>query len=81
MTLKLISTTEVVFEGEASYVSLPGQQGRFTVLDHHATLIATLVEGNIVYRTGKSAEADEHSFDIRGGIASVDNNVVSVCIY
>lgn len=82
MTLKIISTTEVVFEGDASMVSLPGVDGRFTVLDRHATLIASLVDGDIVYRTKEDGgDKADHNFSIRGGIASIDNNVVSVCIY
>lgn len=78
MTLKIISTTEIVFEGEVQAVTLPGAMGRFTVLNHHASLISSLVAGKISYRDQAGSEA---SFDVKGGIADVDNNVVSVCIY
>lgn len=78
MTLKIISTTEIVYEGTVSSVQLPGEMGRFTVLDHHASLISSLVAGNIVYR---DTDGHEGQFAVAGGIADVDNNTVSVCIY
>lgn len=78
MTLKIISTTEVVYQGPVTSVQLPGAMGRFTVLDHHASLISSLVPGNILYRTDKG---DEESYAVQGGIVDVDNNVVSVCVY
>lgn len=86
MTLKIISTTEVLFEGEVSLVSLPGANGRFTVLHNHASLISTLTEGKIGYRTGSIATGHDigrydGQFDVKGGIADIDNNVISVCIY
>lgn len=85
MTLKIISTTEVLFDGEVSLVSLPGSMGRFTVLKNHASLISTLSEGLIGYRTGENPLHDNGSydghFDIKGGIADIDSNVISVCVY
>ena len=80
MTLKIISTTEVLFEGEVSLVTLPGTMGRFTVLKNHASLISTLVPGKIVYHS-ESADAREGSFDVKGGLADIDRNVISVCVY
>lgn len=77
MTLKIISAENVLFEGEATSVTLPGEMGRFTVLPHHASLVSTLVSGKIVYKSGN----DENSVDVEGGIADVDNDVVSVCVY
>lgn len=78
MTLEIISPHEVAFRGETDMVTLPGELGSFTVLQNHASLISVLVPGKIVYRTG---DGTEHSYDIKGGLADVDNNVISVCIY
>lgn len=77
MTLKIISATEVLFEGDVEMVTLPGEKGRFTVLNNHASLISTLVAGDIIYRHD-SETSIKH---IDGGIADVDNNLVSVCVY
>ncbi|MBD5198959.1 MAG: ATP synthase F1 subunit epsilon [Bacteroidales bacterium] len=77
MTLKIISSQEIVYEGDAKSVTLPGEKGQFTVLDHHASLISTLVKGVISFT---SAEG-KRDIEIEEGIVDVDNNIVSVCIY
>lgn len=67
-----------MFKGEADSVTLPGELGQFTVLRNHAPIISVLVEGKVSYRTSDGSEKD---LSIKGGIADVENNVVSVCIY
>lgn len=80
MTLKIISAEDVVFEGEATAVHLPGAQGAFTVLKNHASLISTLAPGEVTFTTADGAE--EHpAIQVNGGIVNVDRNVVSVCIF
>lgn len=79
MILKIISADDVVFEGEVSSVTLPGEMGAFTVLKNHAALISTLNAGKIIYLP--DGHTDNAQVDIDGGIADVDNNVVSVCLY
>lgn len=78
MKLEIISPSDILFKGEADSVTLPGVKGSFTVLKNHASLISVLKEGDIVYRSG---EEEEKSLLIKGGIADVDNNVVSICVY
>jgi len=78
MILKIISSEDVLFQGEVTMVNLPGADGSFAVLENHASLVSTLVPGNIVYNTvdGENAE-----IPVTGGLVDVDNNVVSVCLY
>ncbi|MCM1503940.1 MAG: ATP synthase F1 subunit epsilon [Muribaculum sp.] len=77
MILKVISAQDILFQGEVDSVRLPGAEGEFTVLKNHASLISTLVPGNISYaHNGQKSE-----LTVEGGIVDVDNNVVSVCIY
>ncbi|MBO5053710.1 MAG: ATP synthase F1 subunit epsilon [Muribaculaceae bacterium] len=78
MTLKIISTSKIVYEGQVNSVTLPGTQGLFTVLKNHASLISTLNAGIISYKDDNGTQGQ---FDVRGGIVDVDNNVISVCIY
>lgn len=78
MTLEIISAHEVTFKGDAESVTLPGQLGSFTVLKNHAALISVLVKGNVRYTT---PGGEEKSLAIDGGIADVNNNVISVCVY
>lgn len=77
MTLKIISAEDILFKGEVISVTLPGAMGSFTVLRNHASLISTLVAGNIRY----VEDQHEEILAINGGLVDVDNNVVSVCIY
>ncbi len=78
MTLKIISAEAILFEGNVDWVTLPGQKGSFTVLRNHASLISTLDAGIIAY--GREGHEQE-STQIKGGVADVDRNIVSVCIY
>ena len=78
MTLKIISAEQIEFEGEVTLVSLPGEMGLFEVLNNHAVLIAALTAGNVSY---VDAEGTRSSRSIRGRVADINNNVVSVCIY
>lgn len=78
MTLKIISTSQIVYEGQVTSVTLPGAKGLFTVLKNHASLTSTLVAGAISY---KADNGQQGKFDVSGGIVDVDNNVISVCIY
>ncbi len=77
MTLKIISADQIEFEGTVKSVTLPGVEGLFQVLDNHAALIAALGRGRVTYVT----EAETLTRDIRGGVADIKNNVVSVCLY
>ena len=79
MTLEILSPERTLFSGEVESVTLPGALGEFTVLRNHAALVSTLTAGNVTYRSTDDNEL--HSVEISGGIADVDNNIVSVCIY
>ncbi len=78
MTLEIISAHEITFSGEVSSVTLPGKLGSFTVLKNHAPLISVLVAGPVRYST---PDGTQHEITISGGLADVNNNVISVCIY
>lgn len=78
MTLDIVTSEDIIFEGEVSSVTLPGSKGQFTVLNHHASLVSTLEHGFVRY-TDMSGK--KHRFDIGGGVVVVDNNVVSVCVF
>lgn len=79
MTLEILTSHKMLFKGEAEMVTLPGVMGSFTVLKNHASLISVLTKGKVVYRAYQ--ESAEKSIEIQGGLADVDNNVISVCVY
>lgn len=78
MTLRIISAQEVLFEGKAKAVTLPGYAGSFTVLRNHAPLIAVLVNGSVRYIDEND---QEQHLSIKGGLADVENNEIAVCVY
>ncbi len=78
MTLKIISAQEVLYTGEVTSVTLPGTVGEFTVLRNHASLLATLTAGTVRYTEPSGSEL---TTEIGAGVADVDNNVITVCIY
>lgn len=78
MTLNIISSVEVLFTGEVTSVTLPGTEGEFTVLNNHASLLATLAGGTVRYTDAAGVES---TLTTGAGIAAVDRNVISVCIY
>lgn len=78
MILEIISAHEIKFKGEVDSVTLPGELGSFTVLKNHAALISVLSKGKVKYTT---LSGDESSFEIDGGLADVNSNKISVCIY
>ncbi|MBO7382967.1 MAG: F0F1 ATP synthase subunit epsilon [Muribaculaceae bacterium] len=77
MTLRIISSTDTLFDGEVTSVTLPGAKGSFMVLQNHASLVSTLVAGKIVYVVDDAPV----EIEVSGGLVDVDNNVVSVCIF
>jgi len=78
MKLEIISAQQVLFSGEVTSATLPGTMGEFTVLSNHASLLATLSAGIVRYTDAAGADGPA---EITGGIADVDNNVISVCVY
>lgn len=78
MTLEIISAHELVFQGEAAAVTLPGAMGSFTVLKNHAPLVSVLTAGEIAYRT---PDGEEKRVAVKGGLVDVADNTVSVCVY
>ena len=78
MTLKIISAEKIEFEGTVESVTLPGALGSFQVLKGHAALISSLVEGNMTYVL-EGGETEKRK--IAGGVADINHDVVSVCLY
>jgi len=76
MKLVLLSPAKTLFDGEVDLVTIPGSQGLFTVLPHHAPLITTIDKGIITYKIGDK----EHQLKVADGFAEIKNNIVSICV-
>jgi len=73
MKLEIITPDEKIFEGEASGVKVPGVNGSFEVLDHHAPLVSALEKGDVRIN-GQSKQ----ELEIDGGVIEVLNNHVVI---
>jgi len=75
MKLEIITPDKKLYVGEVKYVSFPGAEGSFGVLNGHAPLISTLKAGKIEITEDTN---DKKEFMINGGVAEVMNNKVIV---
>ncbi len=77
MKVEIISPSETLFKGEASSVTVPSKLGPFTLLEHHAAIVAILEPGKVslVDTTGKQME-----FAIKGGFTENHDNHLTICV-
>lgn len=76
LKLRILTPSELLFEGEVESVTLPGSAGSFTVLDMHAPIISSLESGKVVV---KSANGNS-DYSVNSGFVEVKNNTAIVCI-
>ena len=67
MFLEIITPDKKVFSGEVTSVNVPGTLGQFQILNNHAPIISTLVNGKVTIKTATGTQ----SFDVNGGIVEV----------
>lgn len=84
MKVEILRPDGVLFRSDdVVAITLPGEKGLFTVLARHASLISSLVEGNIkIEEAGQNGgqEKKEQLIPIKGGFVEVNKDVVSVCV-
>ncbi|MCQ2057172.1 MAG: F0F1 ATP synthase subunit epsilon [Bacteroidaceae bacterium] len=76
LSVRIITPSQLLFEGQAESVTLPGSVGSFTVLNGHAPIISSLCKGKVVCKNAEGIQ----EFEANGGFAEVKDNVVSICI-
>ena len=69
MKLEIITPNGMIFDGQVKQVTLPGAEGEFGVLAHHATLVSLLETGVIVY---DREDGREVAVAINSGYVKVD---------
>ena len=72
LDVTILNPKEIVFEGQAKSVILPGEQGVFEVLAFHKPLLSRLISGIML--------VDNKNFPIRRGIVKVHRNKVTVIV-
>ncbi len=76
MQLDILTPEKKIYSGEATSVTLPGTEGSFQVLNHHAPLISSLKAGVVKYKTS----AGETLVNTREGFVEVLKNTVTVLV-
>jgi len=78
MKIVIAKVDEVLFEGEAYSLTVPGADGEMTVLGHHMPLITTLKAG--IARVRLSPNAEPRTFSISGGMLEVRSDGATVIL-
>ena len=76
LTLRIVSPERIVFTGEVDSVMVPGAVGPFEILNNHAPIISTLVEGKVAY----TVKVVNTELQIVGGFVEVKKNNVDLCV-
>lgn len=66
-----------LFDGEAVLVTLPGEEGQFTVMANHEAFVTPLGPG---VATVETADGAKQTFPIEKGIAEVSSNQATVLL-
>jgi F-type H+-transporting ATPase subunit epsilon len=75
MQIEIITPDSTLFQGEATYVFLPGSDGSLGVMNNHAPLISSLKKGTLRVQV---TNGKEMKFEVNGGTVEVLNNKVVV---
>jgi F-type H+-transporting ATPase subunit epsilon len=77
-TLKIMTPTQVAFEGEAEMVVAVGKEGEFGILPYHSPMITYLQEGVVrVYQRGQIA----HRFLVTEGWSLTQDNKATFLVH
>ncbi len=77
MKVEIITPDSVLFTGDhVSLVQLPGIDGSFEVMDHHAPMISILQKGKV--KLINQGEKQEQFVEIKGGVIEVLDNKVLI---
>ena len=75
LNVELVSPTQQVWSGQATFISARTIEGDLGVLPGHAPLFGVLVDGAVSIR---GVDGSTQEFNVQGGFISVSNNRVSI---
>ena len=75
LNVELVSPTQAVWSGQATFISARTIEGDLGVLPGHSPLFGVLVDGNVSI---KAVDGTVKEFVVKGGFLSVSNNRVSI---
>ncbi len=75
IAVEIVTQEKVIFnEPAADMVLVPGSEGEMGILPHHAPVLTTLANGELIVRKGRA----EESFVVYGGVVDVRPDRVTV---
>jgi len=77
MRVTVLTPEKTLYEGEATAVSVPGSEGNFTILDHHAPLVSALAEGQVRL---KLPDGTAVQYAVERGFVEVLHNEVALLV-
>ncbi len=95
MKVEIVSPQQKLLDTEAQLVAVPGINGEFEMLDHHAPIIALLEKGTVrvqgknltldddaeeYFERVQSKDKDELRLPIRSGTVEMNNNRVIILV-
>ena len=78
MFLEVITPDEKVFEGEVISAAFPGSEGRFQILNDHASMVSSLGNGDLHIIKEVEKKKEELHIGLLGGMVEVVNNRILV---
>lgn len=75
MTLEIITPEKEMYNGTVTSVKVPGSSGEFEILNNHASIVSSLIKGNIRVINDKQ---EELNFNIKGGVIEMQNNKIVI---
>ncbi len=76
--LQVLSPEAELFCGAVTALTVPAAHGKLTVLPHHATLIAALTAGELVFHPCVAEQGSVQRIVLAGGFLTVHADVVTV---
>lgn len=76
MRIRILTPSELLFEGDVESVTLPGSAGSFSVLNNHAPIISSLEKGKVVCK-GTNGVSE---YPLTSGFVEVKDNILTVCL-
>ena len=77
MKVEIISPSATLYSGEATAVTVPSKMGPFTLLEHHAAIVAILEAGKVILT---KPDGEKREFTIKGGFTENHNNQLTLCV-
>lgn len=76
MKAEIITPEKSLFKGEVKSATVPSMQGPFTMLEHHAAIVAILEAGKVTLTDNHD---ELHEFAIQGGFCEQHDNHIIIC--